>query len=582
MAGEMVVSGGWQLAGRRSAAVLRKLLDWLRFGLVGVSGIVVNQLILVAATETVGIVYVVSAGVATLGSTTWNFLLADRWVFAGRDLRRTATRRYVAFLALNVALLAARIPMLWLLTELGRIHYAWSNLITLVSLFAIRVLIADQWLWRSRSDALPPYTGLQTTALGDNKHRYDVAGLVTIESDVELRELAHFRSDSASTPDIRIRVGIVGPRPSSKVMFDEDGDRLTYREHLGPLAANFAITMGEPIEIRVAPMLALSPHVVYTNIVEAFLRFLLVSKGYVLLHSAAIADERGVSLLSAQTDTGKTSTVISLVRSRGYRFLSDDMTIIDPRGIAISYPKPMTLSFHTMSVAKDGRLSRRDRAELAVQSRLHSKSGRSVGRSLGERNLPIMTLNSLVQLVVPPPKYRIDTLFDCEVGGQGPIRNVVLMSQGEPSVEEAPLAATVRGLIENTDDAYGFPPFSTFAPHIRIGPDDYDALRRKEIELLTRAISGVRRWRVSVRAHEWAEVLPSIFDGDPAPMSPRPHGPALEQGRTPIHLVRAPVFAPVEAAIPVPATMTRDLRSGPHLESRTPHPGEVWSEPRGQ
>jgi dolichol-phosphate mannosyltransferase len=545
MAGESVLSGGRELAGQQSGAVFEKVLDWFRFGLVGVSGIAVNELILLAVTELLGIVYLLAAAVATLGSTTWNFLLAERWVFARRNLPTTATRRYLAFLTLNVALLAARIPMLWLLTEIGGIHYAWSNLITLLSLFAIRVLIADQWLWRSRSDGLPPYTGLQTTTLGDVKHRYDVAGLVSIESDVELRELAHFKTDSAPTPDIRIRVGIVALRPSSKVMLDEDGDRLTYREHLGPLSANFAVTMGSPIVIRVAPMLALSPHVVYTNVVEAFLRFLLVSKGYVLLHSAAIADEHGVSLLSAQTDTGKTSTVISLVQARGYRFLSDDMTIIDPRGIAISYPKPMTLSFHTMSVAKAGRLTRRDRAELAIQSRLHSKSGRTVGRALGGRNLPIMTMNSLVQFVVPPPKYHIDALFDCEVGGRGPIQNVVLMSRGEPSVEEASLAATVRELIENTDDAYGFPPFSTFAPHIRIGPDDYEALRRKEIELLTRAISGVRRWRVSVTGHEWADVLPSILDGDLDPTPLRSPGPALDRESTTPDPAPVPVFAPL-------------------------------------
>ena len=43
---------------------------------------------------------------------------------------------------------------------------------------------------------------------------------------------------------------------------------------------------------------------------------------------------------------------------------------------------------------------------------------------------------------------------------------------------------TVRRLIENTDDAYGFPPFSLFAPHIRINGDDYAALRKREVELL--------------------------------------------------------------------------------------------------
>jgi hypothetical protein len=266
------------------------------------------------------------------------------------------------------------------------------------------------------------------------------------------------------------------------------------------------------------------------------LRFLFVSRGYVLLHSAALADDRGATLMSAQTDTGKTSTVITLVRRHGYRFLSDDMTIIDAAaGEAISYPKPMTLSFHTMGVAKDGRLTFGDRAALSIQSRLHSKSGREVGRSLGERNIPIMTMNSVVQAMVPPPKHRIDALFDCEVGGRAPIRNVVLMERGPEQLETVGLEEAARRLIENTDDAYGFPPFATFGPRIRIGDDDYQALRRKEVELLTQAISGARRWHLQVPGHEWADRLPSIIDGSaPVPVGPGHPEPELEPDLVPV------------------------------------------------
>jgi hypothetical protein len=254
-----------------------------------------------------------------------------------------------------------------------------------------------------------------------------------------------------------------------------------------------------------------------------------VSKGYVLLHSAALVGEHGATLLSAQTDTGKTSTVISLVRSRGYRFLSDDMTIIDPRGDAISYPKPMTLSFHTMGVAKDGKLSAGDRARLAIQSRLHSKSGREVGRSLGEKNLPIMTINSAVQFLVPPPKHRIEDLFVCAVGGRAPIRNIVLMERGEELLENVELDTAVRRLLENTDDAYGFPPFALFAPMIKIGGDDYAALRRKEADLLRSAIQNAQRWHLRVKGHEWAERLPALIDqSDPVPVGPGIDQPADE------------------------------------------------------
>ena len=508
----------------------KRFRDWLRFGLVGLSGLVVNQVLVILLTELAGLYYVASAVLATFGSSSWNFALAEGWAFADRRPRGTAARRFWAFLGLNVALLGARIPLLWLLTEVVHIHYSVSNLISLVALFGLRLVVADLWLWSGGEPRVAgstdgkPGEGLGAVARErEARYRYDLAGLLAIESDVELRELRYFAAVRIGRPDIRIRIGFVAPRPTSHVVFEEHGDELLYREHLGPLSANFSLRMGDPIDIKISPVLAMSPHVVYTNIVEAFLRFLLVSKGYVLLHSAALVGEHGATLLSAQTDTGKTSTVITLVRSRGYRFLSDDMTIIDPLGEAISYPKPMTLSFHTMGVAKDGRLSMGDRAKLSVQSRLHSKSGRQVGRSLGEKNLPIMTVNSAVQFLVPPPKHRIEALFECQVGGRAPIRNIVLMERGADELRPVGIDEAVRRLLENTDDAYGFPPFALFAPRIRIGGDDYEALRRKEAELLRSAILHARRWHLRVPGHEWAERLPAIIDEAPlVPVGPGP------------------------------------------------------------
>ncbi len=496
-----------------------RIASWVRFGLVGLSGLLVNQILVVVATELLGIYYLVSAVLATVGSSTWNFFWADTWAFADRGVRGSRSNRYLAFLGLNFGLLVLRVPMLWGLTDGLGLHYALSNAISLVVLFLFRLLVADTLLWGNRQEAA--LAGTAPAGVGPivseqaARHHYDLAGILAIESDVELRELRHFAVAEGRSPDIRIRIGFVGKGLRTKVTFREQGDELVYQEHLGPVAANFSLRMGTPIEIKVSPILAISPHVVYTNIVEAFLRFLLVSRGYVLLHSAALAGEHGATLLSAQTDTGKTSTVITLVRRRGYQFLSDDMTIIDPAGVAICYPKPMTLSFHTMGVAKDGRLTVGDRAKLAIQSRLHSKSGRQVGRALGDRNLPIMTVNSLVQFVVPPPKHRINDLFECSVAERAPIRNIVLMERGEEREAEVSLDEAVDVLLENTDDAYGFPPFALFAPKIRIDGLDYPELRRREAELLRSAITNARRWHLRTPGHGWADRLPALIDEPP-------------------------------------------------------------------
>jgi putative flippase GtrA len=504
----------------------------IRFGLVGLTGIIVNQLIFSASVDMAAISLPLAAIVATQGSSTWNFLWTENWVFDTRGSTRSVWSRFWAFMVVNNLTLLARIPALWLLVSAAHVPAYWANLITLGGLFLSRFFVANNMIWGSSSsdatvdaavaleDVAPGRRrsgGPNLRAVGPNwskaPYHYDIAGIFVVESAVQLRELGFFRTDKAREPDLRIVIQRTGSMPTRKTSFTADGDRLQYREQLGAAGAGFRIQMGTPIVISVNRLLAQSPHVLYTNVVEALLRFLLVSKGYVLLHSASLATNGHATLLSAQTDTGKTSTVIRLVRERGYTFLSDDMTIITPDGRALSYPKPMTLSYHTMSVIAGKDLNQRQKAALAIQSRLHSKSGRTVGKFLGGLNIPIMSVNSIVQMLVPPPKYHIDSLFDCEVGGEAPIQHVVLLERGESVKEEMSLEAAVDQLIENTDDAYGFPPFATFAPHLRINGDDYPTLRRKERDIVASALTNAKTWKLRVPGHEWADVLPAIIEG---------------------------------------------------------------------
>lgn len=529
----------------RSLALRSRPGRAIRFGIVGISGLGVNQLALAAFTELLGIHYTLGAVGATQVSSTWNFVGTERWAFVGRRPVRGMGMRYLAFLALNNATLLARLPLLWALTEIAGLHYLWSNAISLAILFVVRFAVADGWIWGAGHEppGVNPEPADTDAAREQATHAYSVAGILRIESDVPLRELAYFRTREPGTPDLVIRTGRVGSLPIRRTRFVDSGPRLEYLEQLGAASANFQIVMGDPIEVRATPLLAGSPHVLYTNVIEALLRFLLVSRGYVLLHSACMMVDGRAVLLSAQTDTGKTSTVIQLVRDRKYRFLSDDMTILSPDGMAIHYPKPMTMSYHTMSAIRGQRLPIRQRAALAVQSRLHSKSGRTVGRRLGTMNLPIMSVNSVVQWLVPPPKYHIASLIDCDVAERAPIGEIFLMERGEPLEEPIMPSDAVTALIDNTDDAYGFPPFATFAPRLRIGDDDYDALRRKEAGLLRRAIARATVWRVRVRGHEWAEVLPRLIDRG----ARAPKGRASRPGATVTRLQPVPIVTPLEA-----------------------------------
>jgi dolichol-phosphate mannosyltransferase len=341
------------------------------------------------------------------------------------------------------------------------------------------------------------------------RYRYNLNGLVSIASQVPLRELEHFRQEGPfDADDIEVRVGTVGRRrPRGSVRVRRERGRVIYEEHLGGFGSNFAVEMRERISVTVAPLLARSPHVVYTNIVEALLRFVLVSRGRILLHSATIdIDGRGV-MLSARTDTGKTSTVLRLLRQGSGAFLSDDMTIVEPDGTAHCYPKPLTISAHTLRSVEGSRLRRRQRLALSLQSRVHSRGGRSIGQRLGDMNLPIMSVNALTQFAVPPPKYRITALLPCSIRNSIAVERLFLIERGSRADEDVPFRLAVDELLENTDDAYGFPPFRYFAPAIAIGRDGYDELRAQERRILTDALRNVRVQRLAREDFSWADTI---------------------------------------------------------------------------
>jgi dolichol-phosphate mannosyltransferase len=493
-----------------------------RFAVVGASGLVINQAVLWSAVAIGHLNYVVGAILATQGSTTWNFLLIERWVFPERKAR-SGRLRYLAFSGVNNLTLLLRIPMLAVLVSLLHVHYLASNAMTLVVLFVARFIVSDRLIWRvpAKAPATPPAgPGYLAPSREQHKqiHCYDVAGVVTIESEVVLPELGRLATAPAALEqpaDIIIRVGPVGGRrPRLRALVTHGPKFLSYEEHLGRSGANFRIDFSDRIEVTVGPLLARSPHVVYTNVVEALLRFVLVSRDHLLLHSATIQlGSRGV-MLTARTDTGKTGTILRLLRDYEGAFLSDDMTIVAPGGLAVSYPKPLTISSHTLAAVNLRALSRAEQLKLAVQSRIHSRSGRSVGGRLGQLNLPIMALNSVAQAIVPPPKYMIDRLIPCRFAQSTVVHDLFVIERGPAALEELDGARAVEIMIENTDDAYGFPPFRYFAPAITIDGQDYRALRQREAALLARFLRDVRARRLARDDFSWAETISRLVGDD--------------------------------------------------------------------
>ena len=529
----------------RVRRLFRSLLSPSKFALVGLSGIVVNEVALHGFVLAMGEQQLLWAALlSSQVSTLSNFILIELWVFRGREVGGHLLWRYLTFNLLNLVTQVIRLPTLHILTEIGGVHYLISNLFALGLTFGIRYLVADNWIWagRDRRDQVPI----------DGAYQYDVHGIVRITSTVHLPELAAFNVNHRVEPDIVIRRSLIGggPRLRTSTVKGPDGV-IRYREHFGALSAAFDVRIDERVELDANWLLTWSHHVLYTNMVEPLLRFWLVSRGFVLLHCAAIDAERGAIIMSAQTDTGKTSTVLRLLMQRSWAFISDDMAILNADGEILSYPKPMTLSSHTMSAVNDQALPRADRFMLAIRSRVHSKQGRSAGHALGKLNVPIVTINAWVQLIIPPPKYHVQSLIDCDLTDRAPIDSIVLMERGRPPLAEEPeFGFTIDRLLENTDDAYTFPPFASLAPLIAFGDLDQAALRLRERELLETSIARAWRVRVRVAGHNWSELIPSLIERHRAQLQPDELAAAAREADVAVATEIAAAETPVGAGRP--------------------------------
>ncbi|HVD04194.1 MAG TPA: hypothetical protein VNF75_08715 [Candidatus Dormibacteraeota bacterium] len=378
----------------------------------------------------------------------------------------------------------------------------------------------------------------------DRSHwlHYDIDGVARVHSKVRLPELELFRTTEPGTPDlvIEVRPLVRGTVPKA------DLPGYSYREWGGAVTANFDIEMGPPVRVVAAPLLAVSRHVLYTNVVEPLLRFLVAGQGQMLLHAGCISLFGHGVMLSAKTDTGKTSTILRLLRQCSGSFLSDDMTILSPSGVASRYPKPLTISAHTLRAVAASRLKPQQRAALSIQSRLHSRSGRSVGKWLGGRPLPIMAMNSLVQAIIPPPKYMVGQLVPCEMSRRCQVERLFLIERGQPALA-APVSRdeAIEQLLENTADAYEFPPFRTMAPQLTVAGLSFQQVQAVEREVLQSALRSVEIVRLRVADFSWPELVGAAVTASPsdavlAPVGGEPAlagslmtsaGPDVQEGR---------------------------------------------------
>jgi dolichol-phosphate mannosyltransferase len=484
-------------------------LRFVRFLAVGASGLLVNMLLLGFATENLGLYYLLSAILATQGSTLWNFGLTEHWVFASGREKQGRTTRFMLFLIMNNAALVLRGPLLFLLTSGFGMHYLLSNLISLVTLTILRFAVADSWIWHK-----PALRKVQRPLFN-----YDIHGILSVASDVRLPELELFRtSEPIKCPSMRVRIGDVSCEPHTDRDQSAAPRRIHYDEGIGQLGFCIDVTIGETIDVLASPLLKHSPHVLYTNVVEPILRWTFVEKGYALVHGACVAFGSDAYLVTARTDTGKTTTILRLLdRQRRATdtgsFLSDDLTLVCPDGRVLTYPKPLTISRHTVAAINTPMLSRRERCSLLVQSRLHSRSGRKFAFLLSRTKLPVATINALVQWLIPPPKYHVQRLVPhVRAAREARLAGMIVIERGGDGDVRLDAEEGLDILMRNCEDAYGFPPYDAIKSFLH-GSKEQD-LPTVERKIVADALRNCRTTLMRSAKMDWSQRIPAlVFNG---------------------------------------------------------------------
>ena len=154
------MSEGNPNADRKQAGLVARLLAlvtsttgpgrFIRFGLVGLSGVFVDMPIFWALANVAGVYDLVAILPAYAAATLWNFTLNDRWTFRDRRVSSVWVRAG-KFGLVSLLPLAYRLATYWPLTRLsGRdklLAYAIAIVVGMAWNFGVNFL----WTWRKRS-----------------------------------------------------------------------------------------------------------------------------------------------------------------------------------------------------------------------------------------------------------------------------------------------------------------------------------------------------------------------------------------------------------------------------------------------
>ena len=125
---------------------------FVKFCLVGGSGVLVNMFFLWFFTEKAKFYYLLSSLIAIEISVLGNYVLNDLWTWhdRGKEGKTEYFKRMLQYHISSSVAILANLSILWLLTELAHIYYLISNLFGILCGTFLNYFLNDRWTFRHR------------------------------------------------------------------------------------------------------------------------------------------------------------------------------------------------------------------------------------------------------------------------------------------------------------------------------------------------------------------------------------------------------------------------------------------------
>jgi dolichol-phosphate mannosyltransferase len=133
----------------------KQILRFVKFGLVGTWGVVVNMFFLWFLTEIAGIYYLFSSIVAIEISLVNNFVLNDLWTWhdRGKAGKTEYLKRMLQYHVTASAAMLTNLFLLWFLTEVFDLYYLASNIFGILCGAVLNFFLNDRWTFKHRRES---------------------------------------------------------------------------------------------------------------------------------------------------------------------------------------------------------------------------------------------------------------------------------------------------------------------------------------------------------------------------------------------------------------------------------------------